>query len=268
MINIKREYIHLIGGVSIIVIIFGGFFLYTSKKVNAPEEVTTVKDGGIGATVSGDSEINQIPVDVTLPLPTGAEVTPPSLSRTLSFPSGFPADAIAIIENNVATLTAELKNNPDSFSSWMDLAQQYKIIEDYAGARDIWEYLTKVYSSATPYINLGNLYALDMQDFIKAEANFKKAIKVDATQVESYKGLYELYRYSYKTDTNLAEQALLDALTAVPHDIDVLITLATYYKDTNRLGTAKARYIEARNEAEKLGNTGLVAVLDKEIAGL
>jgi hypothetical protein len=264
---IKQEHKHLLGGIIIVALIIGGFFFYTKKRVQAPETVT-VNEGGVSAEVEGSGEINQIPVDTSLSLPKKEEVPHPSLESKVTLPANFPKDAGAIIENNIKTITTQLKVNPDSFESWMNLAQQYKIIEQYKLARDVWEYLTKVYGSATPFVNLGNLYSLNLKDFPKAESNYKSAIQIDPREIGSYTGLHELYRYSYKTDTNLAEQALLDGLKALPNNVDLLVTLAGYYKDMKRFPEAKGRYIEARDEAQKLGNTPLVDALNKEIASL
>ena len=275
---LKNKYVQIaIGAVVIIIaVIFVGNDFY-GGSVASPEDVDvkteTINTESLGGNVtiegSGDYEIKQVPVDDT-----GQGLLHPDLDHALVFPDSFPEDARVIIRNNVSTLVAQLETDPTSFEGWINLATQYKIIEDYEATRDVLEFLSVVSpENGVSFHNLGDLYHFNLKDFPKAEENFRKAIENSPQNTQSYGGLHGLYKYSYKQDSDLAESVLLEGIEAVTNNIDLVIALANYYKERGDvskgdIANAKKYYEQARDEAEKLGNTQLVDTLNEEINNL
>ncbi|MBI2618343.1 hypothetical protein HYW58_02745 [Candidatus Kaiserbacteria bacterium] len=227
-----------------------------------------VQEGGIGADIrEGEGVIQQIPVDIVIT--PRSNILTPKLDRALVFHTNLDSAAQDIIRNNIAQLTGSLKEQPDSFGTWLDLAIQYKIIGDYEGAAEIWEYLNRAAEGNTiSRVNLGNLYHYELKEYEKSEANFKDALRINAQLPEAYMGLFELYRYSFKTNTTEAEDILREGITALPQNIDLVMTLAGYYKEKERVNDAKETYQKARTLAETTGNTALVGMIDDELSAL
>lgn len=195
----------------------------------------------------------------------------PSLNRSLSFPKDFPGDAKAIVIKRVGELRDTLKKNPGDYASWLDLAIQYKIISDFEGARQIWEYVNVAApTQSISFQNLGNLYDLYLKDYPKSEENYLKAIANAPGIPAAYLGLHELYRYSYKADTTAAVDILKQGIDAVksPDNLDLMIMLASYYKDKGDKSNAIKYYGEVRSKAQTLKNYDLANQMTTEIKAL
>jgi len=267
---IEKKHIQTILGLTLALLVLGVAYWWYSTNAKVAQQTgeqtkNTISEGGIGAEISkGEGTITQIPVNLDLAVPGAAH---PNLNRPIAFPDGYDADAKRIIQSNIATLTAQLKTDQNSFQAWMDLAVQYKIIEDLEGAREIWEFLNKAAPENTvSRVNLGNLYHYELKDFEKSEKNFKEAISINKEIPEAHLGLFELYRYSYKTNTNLAETTLIDAMTALPKNLTIRLTLAAQYHRIGRNAESKALYEETKTLAEGQGNTTVVAQIDAALA--
>ena len=267
---IEKKHIQTILGLAIALLVLGALYWWYSTNAKVAQQTgdqtkNIISDGGVGAEISeGEGTITQIPVNLDLTAPGPMRQ---NLDRPIAFPDGYDADAERIIRSNIATLTAQLKTDPNSFQAWMDLAVQYKIIEDLEGAREIWEFLNKAAPENTvSRVNLGNLYHYELKDFEKSEKNFKEAIGINEEIPEAHLGLFELYRYSYKTNTNLAEMTLIDAMTALPKNLTIRLTLAAHYHGTGRNAESKALYEETRTLAEGQRNTTVVAQIDAALA--
>ena len=198
-----------------------------------------------------------------------ATATPPSTERSLNFPASFPQEARTILENQVKTLREHIVANPQDATPWLDLAIQYKTIEDYEGAKEVWEYLDAAYpQDSIAAHNLGNLYHLFLKDYPKAEMYYREAIKRNPRQTLHYVGLHELYRYSYKQDTAAVVEVLEDGLSLMPDAIDLMATFGGYYREKGDKLNAVKYFTQARDEAKKRGNTALASQFDNELATL
>jgi len=273
MIN-KNIYI-LIG----IMVIIGAFVAYDFNREdtlldNDKKEIT---DGNVGIILSDDdrnADIKQIPITDTNDIKKEQEIDYPELTSSIVFPDSLSEDARVIIANNIATLINKLEKEENSFGGWFDLAAQYKIIEDYESTRDIWEFLGESFTgNNTVFSNLGNLYHYDLKDFPKSEESFRKAIENDKSNIQSYIGLHELYKYSYKQETSLVIDILIEGIEDNPINIDLMITLANYYKERGNMSkgdqtNAQKYYEQAREKAQKLGNTQLIEAITQEISNL
>lgn len=195
----------------------------------------------------------------------------PSLDRNVSYQASLPADAKTLLVAKIASTTAALKKNPADYGSWLNLALDYKMAGDYTAARDVWEYLSEAApTQSVSYLDLGNLYALYLKDYPKAEQNYKLAIKINPRDETAYLGLHDMYQYSYKTDTSAAVDILTQGMDTLgsPKNIDLVIALAQYYKEHGDTAKAKEYFQQARGEALDLKNTQLVTNLSNELNSL
>lgn len=204
-------------------------------------------------------------------LPFGGSVAQaPSLERPINFPVNFPTEARPILEANVVTLKERLRTNSEATDDWLDLAIQYKTVNDLDGAIEIWKYLGEAKQNPIAYYNLGSTAHLYLKEYADAESYYRKAIEIAPSSSINYTGLHELYRYSYKQDTTAAVDVLKDGLTKVDArgQIDLYSTLGAYYKDKGDKANALDAYTKARDTARTVGITALVTQFDKEIASL
>lgn len=140
----------------------------------------------------------------------------PNLDRPINMPSTLALDAQKIVQEKIEKISTELKQNPNLFDNWLLLGIYRKMIGDYEGAKECWEYAAIINpQSPTPFNNLGDLYANFIKDNKKAEENFLQAIKIDPSAIYIYRSLYEFYHYNLKDDAK-AKQILEQGISANP----------------------------------------------------
>lgn len=169
-----------------------------------------------------------------------------------------------IVYGNLTKSAAALKVDAGDYDAWLTVGMSLKQLERFPDARDALVYLSSVWPEQdVPHGNLGSLYHLYLKDFLKSEAAYKKAIALDQTQPSWHRGLYELYRYSYKQNTNAWEGALKEGIEAT-NSIDLMAVLAGRYADLKRFVEAVVLYDRAIAAAEKGENA--TALVDRLIA--
>jgi tetratricopeptide (TPR) repeat protein len=107
-----------------------------------------------------------------------------------------------------------------------------------------------------------------LKDYEKAEENLLMALKNNPDSSHIIRSLYELYKFSYKKDTNLAEETLLNALVLRPEDINFMIELGLYYKELGRNEDALEYFKKARDKATERKDGELILKIDKEIVSI
>jgi len=118
----------------------------------------------------------------------------PDLDRPIVFPGGYFAERATEVTKQINDLTAILKGSNNRFNEWMDLALLRKSIEDYEGARDIWEYVGAIRpKNAISFANLGSLYAYYLGNPLKAEANFLHAVENEPRFLDWYVRTVDFY---------------------------------------------------------------------------
>jgi tetratricopeptide (TPR) repeat protein len=119
----------------------------------------------------------------------------PDLDRVLVYPEGFSKEAQDIIAEKISKTSQELKNDPNSISNWIELGLNRKMLDDYEGSRQAWEY-AKLVSPKNFVVrgNLGDLYAYYLRDNQKAEENYLKALELGPSQIYLYFKTAEFYR--------------------------------------------------------------------------
>ncbi len=151
-----------------------------------------------------------------------AEAMPvPNLDRPLNFPASLPEEAKKIASQKIHDLSASLKQNPNNFDNWLELAIYLKTVQDYEGTKECWEYASYLFpQSYVPFGNLGDLYTYYIKDYKKAEGYFLTAIEKAPNQPYLYRNLYELYRYALKDD-NKAKDILRKGIENNPNASDL-----------------------------------------------
>lgn len=132
-----------------------------------------------------------------------------------------------------------VKENPDSFSSWLQLGLLKKTIGDYEGARDAWEYASIIRPlNDVSFANLGQLYWRYLHLYAQAETNFKTAIKNNPHDSGTYVSLSDLYFYSLKEKADLADDVILEGIAANPKNTDLPKSLAYLYEKKGEYASA------------------------------
>ncbi len=223
---------------------------------------TTIPEPAISDPSGGGYKIQPLPVPKEAPA-TRAPNLDTVIAETL--PKN---DYEKLVLSNLTSTRDALKNDPTSYDDWLAAGISLKQLEKYEAARDAFLYVAMLWpTQPVPQGNLGSLYHLYLKDFPKSEAAYKKAIELDPAQPGWHRGLYELYRYSYKTTTNAWEAALKDGIKNT-NSIDLMAILAGRYADLKRFPESVALYTQAIAEAERQGNAKLVDALIGERAAV
>jgi tetratricopeptide (TPR) repeat protein len=137
-----------------------------------------------------------------------SNINMPDLDRPINMPDSLPEDAQKIAREKIEDIAKNLKENPKLFNYWLELGVYRKMINDYEGAAEVWEYAGVISpKNSTSFNNLGDIYAYYLKDNKKAEENFLKALENDPNKIYIYRNVYEFYRYVMK-DTEKSRQIL------------------------------------------------------------
>jgi tetratricopeptide (TPR) repeat protein len=131
---------------------------------------------------------------------------------------------------------------PDTFNlaAFINVGTIKKIVGDFEGARDAWEYASlKSPKNSVSFFNLGLLYAEDLKDNQKAEANYLKCLensKGESGNEQYYRGVVDFYTYFYPAQISEVEKILLAALQEerYQNSQDLMALLATYYQNNGQ----------------------------------
>ncbi len=118
----------------------------------------------------------------------------PDLNREIVFSDNYPEEARQIMIDKIEKKSLELKEDPTFFSNWLYLGIDRKAIEDYDGAKLVWEYAKLLdLNNFVVRGNLGDLYAYYLKDNQNAEINYLEALKLGPTQTYLYYKIAEFY---------------------------------------------------------------------------
>jgi tetratricopeptide (TPR) repeat protein len=171
---------------------------------------------------------------------------PPGLDRPINITEDIPETVSKASLEKIAFLVAELKKNPDYFSAWLDLGSYRKLIGDWEGAIEAWEYAGAIRPlNYISFSNLGDLYHYYLKDFPKAEKNLLKALENEPTFISGYIALHELYSFSFKEKSHLADDILLQGISKNPENVVLLSRLASYYLSAGDRAKAREYYGKA-----------------------
>ncbi|MDD5110382.1 MAG: hypothetical protein PHI63_04165 [Patescibacteria group bacterium] len=181
------------------------------------------------------------------PLPTPVS----DIERYFTFPAVDPQVDPIIAERerkNFDTLTAALRQDPEIFDAWLSLGGIKKMMGDFTGAAEIWEYAgMQRPSSSIAFQNLGDLYANYLKDYPKAETAFRRAIKNSAGEEKNalfYMSLFDLYHYRLQ-DSAKAAAALEEGIAANSWSVQLLVKAARYESELGNRTKALGYYAAA-----------------------
>ena len=139
----------------------------------------------------------------------------------MTFAPTLSPELIAQLKTQEKANISLIKKAPTNADAWLQLAVDYKIAGDYAGAEAIWIYLTKAApTSFVAFANLGDLYTNYLKDNTKAEANYKIAIKLQPDYIDNYRNLF--YLYLSENNSAAAADIVAQGLKANPNNPDLL----------------------------------------------
>lgn len=140
----------------------------------------------------------------------------PNLDKPIKNLANLDETAFNIAVDKINNLRKELKENADLFDEWLSLGIYYKMVGDYNGAAEVWEYASVIRpNSSTPFGNLGDLYGYYIKDKVKAEKNFLKALEIDSTSIYLYRNIADFYRFVMK-DVEKAKEVLRTGIKLNP----------------------------------------------------
>jgi tetratricopeptide (TPR) repeat protein len=210
-----------IGIVLLALLLAGAGFGYYWYKDSLFKSYTSTggneNDYGLNIDGTGEYDIKEVPMDTGVPQP--------NLDRSITVPASYPKEAKDIFTAQINASIAELKKNPSSYPVWLNLAIQRKSIEDYVGAREIWEYLVAVTpTDFTAHANLANHYAYYEKNAAKAEMHYKTAISLEPGNTNLYRSFSDFY-LNLMNDKVKAKAVLQQGITANPQTSQDLKTL-------------------------------------------
>jgi len=200
----KRNSVIVVAALALAAVGFHAYYNSAIRQEPAPQqnaENTDSSPGHVGIEIGGDGKytIELVPV-------TGGDVRIPALRRPIVFSAAFSEEARVLMQKKIDASIAALEKDPRIFDEWMNLAILRKTVDDYEGARQVWEFLTVTNpEQASPYANLASLYAFDLKDPARAEQNFTAALKIWTKDVSVWRNAYEFYRYVRKDDAKAKE---------------------------------------------------------------
>jgi len=207
-----------------VLLVCGGlvFYFYKALFKNTPAiqgqslDNNTVNIGGV--TIQGEGDMNGVKIekiDIANDKP-AVNIPIPDLDREIKIVGEMSDDAKRIATDKIKDISSQLKKSSDNLENWLLLGIYRKMINDYEGARIAWEYAGAIRpQSPTPFNNLGELYAYQLKDNIKAEENYLKAIKNDPSAIYIYRNFFDFYRYFAK-DMTKARAILEKGISANP----------------------------------------------------
>ncbi|MDP3770457.1 MAG: tetratricopeptide repeat protein [bacterium] len=222
--------------------------------------VIVVFVAGLGSNISkltslrfGNTKVSPSPEVSFSPLPSPAESRIPTFSpKPVVTPqkptayNGRPVDEVRpnpeevklFSESDKQELYRSLQNygksvkeNPDFFSGWLQLGLLKKVIGDFEGARDAWDYAGVIRPlNDVSFANLGELYWRYLRLYPQSETNFKVAITNNPSNAGTYVSLSDLYYYSLKEKQDMADDIILQGIAVNPQSIDLPKALAALYE--------------------------------------
>jgi len=176
----------------------------------------TVNIGGV--TIQGEGDMKGVkiePIAITKDKP-AINVPLPDLNKEIKITADMSEDAKKIATTRIQDLSSQLKKDSDNLENWLVLGVYRKMIGDYEGAKELWEYAGAIRpQNSISFNNLGELYAYYLKDNAKAEENYKKAIENDPSAIYIYRNFFDFYRYFAK-DTAKARAILEQGIAANP----------------------------------------------------
>jgi len=182
----------------------------------------------------------------------------PVFSSDISFGPSIPDGVKTVISRNVSGLLSSIKKTPEDSDLWIDLSMQYKVAGDYDKSLEALEYAASLSpDNYVIYHNMGDIYHYHLKDYKKAEADYFKSISLKPNVPNSYRSMYELYKFFYTEKSSRIPEVLKNGIASSPKSYDLIILLARYYRDSGDKTQAISYYDKAMAEISKTGDKAL-----------
>ena len=145
----------------------------------------------------------------------------------------------------------DYQGSTEIFYYLLQLGMIKKYVGDYKGAEAIWIKVGEISpQNSTSFGNLADLYTNFMKDYDKAIPAYQTAIANslgESLNIGYYRNFYYFYLYNLEDKTN-AEKVLLEGMENNSENSELLILLASFYRDNGN----KAKAIEYYQKALEL----------------
>ncbi|OGZ99608.1 MAG: hypothetical protein A3C07_04830 [Candidatus Sungbacteria bacterium RIFCSPHIGHO2_02_FULL_47_11] len=143
----------------------------------------------------------------------------------------FSEEQLEKLYSTIGIHARAVRENPLFFNGWIQIGILKKVIGDFEGARDAWEYAGVIEPlNSLSFANLGELYWRYLHEYEKSELNFRISIKHKPGDPLTYISLADLYHYSYKEKSGEADDVLIEGLGVIPGDENLMRHLASIYE--------------------------------------
>ncbi len=205
-----------------------GFVLMRRSENPSPQTdlATTTSEGtdiDLTSTTTSTSTPGYTIERIDYPTPVPKLYVPQNSNKSIS------SDAVAQTIAKIKAENSVLATNPALTNDWIILGSYRKLLGDYAGTVEVWDYAVRLSpSDFVTYNNLADLYAYNLHDNAKAEVNYKLAITYGSNQVNLYRALYDFYRNVLGDDVK-AKAILRSGIAANPTNSADLKYLLDHY---------------------------------------
>jgi len=150
--------------------------------------------------------------------------------------------------NRFNLLKQSLLDNPDQIDGWLELGMVKKYLGDYQGAEEAWVKAGELRpKNSTSFGNLADLYVNFTKEYDKAEVAYQKAIENSMGEAKNtmfYRNFYYFYK-DYLKDDKKAENILTEAIKNNPQNTEMLVLMASFYKEKGNKSLARQYYQKA-----------------------
>lgn len=190
---------YYLASVIILILLISAYFIWKDIRKTRQSRLSENRNPNIQNTAPTPTVvINNLG---NMPSPTESRKAPPALPFPVTVKAELSEESKKMALEKIESLTNKLKNNPYDEELWLELGLERKLIGDYIGAKEAWEYSIYLKPNAfVPYNNLGDLYTYNFIDYKKAEEIYLSGLRVDPGAVILYEKLYDLYRFRLKND--------------------------------------------------------------------
>ena len=168
-----------------------GIVVWNVLEVEKPvEDRSDMANNGTSTISTGDVAPGAVDVSTIVE----PKRKPPVVDSPLLFPKSFDAKAREMATKEIAILEASVTKDPKDLNSWLSLALYRKMLDDFTGALDIWDYTSQLQpGSSLSFLNMGTVYAYHLNDNVKGEAYFKEAMERGQMEVNVYDTVARFY---------------------------------------------------------------------------
>ncbi|MEK7148142.1 MAG: hypothetical protein AAB758_02490 [Patescibacteria group bacterium] len=143
-----------------------------------------------------------------------AEPKTPDLDRPIKINANLNDSDKERTISEIQEISGILKGDHDYFDGWLQLGILRKMIGDYDGAIEAWNFAGVIRPKSTiSFLNSANIYAFYIRDNKNAEDSFLKAVSADPQNGFSYFQVARFYEDILK-DKEKAKKILLQGISA------------------------------------------------------